>query len=285
MHAMKIKTLNLLIVILLAGSLAPLARPAQPAAARGLQPSDGQTTYYLPEMFLNYSSSSYGAVSGVIVDAISSQPVGGASVCVSQHCVTSNTQGAFYLANVPNSNPQTLTVNPNDFNYAFYSQQVQTTFSAPLYLVVSLSKNNLPPGWIRIVLSWSVKGDLDAHLWWLPVSQPIKHIYWNFRGDCTAYACLQNDSATFGPETLTVTSGLSGSLSFAVARNGDLEVTQFNALVQVYDSTGLIQSFPAPTTGIGSVWYVFDMAWDTTNPLNPYYAITPQNKLLNGLPH
>jgi hypothetical protein len=288
---MKKRTQYLLMIMFLAGSLAPLARPAQPASAGRLQLSNPPRWYYVPSLFLNYTSSQYGIVNGVIVDATnSSKPLAGASVCINLHCVTSNTQGTFYLSDVPVSDLQTLTVNPNDIAYASYSQQVQTAYNAPLYLVISLSPRIITPGWIRIILSWSVQGDLDAHLWWLPTLPPVRHVYYNFHGDCDAYACLQNDSIAFGPETLSVKPGLDGSLSFAVARNiypgeQNKEITGYHALVQVYDYSGLIGSFPAPTTGIGSVWYVFDLTWNTSNPLGPSYAITVQNKILNSLPH
>ena len=58
---------------------------------------------------------------------------------------------------------------------------------------VSLSKTNLTQGAIRIVLTWLVEGDLDAHLFMWDES---RHIYWHDRGDCANLtvdlACLEN---------------------------------------------------------------------------------------------
>jgi hypothetical protein len=275
---MKKRILSLLMFILLAGSLAPLTGQAQPVSAANVMQPTFSNLLYLPAAFSNFNTIAYGAVTGVIIDAITGEKQGNTHVCVvNLHCVDSNADGEFYISGVPNAGPQTLTVVPNGIYYQDFSRQIQTSPGPPLYLVISLSPADLAPGWVRIVLTWATKGDLDANLW-----VGSSRIYWGDRGSCDVNACLQNDSNTFGPETITVRAGLTATISFGVARNGDMEVTQFGALVQVYDYTGLINSFIAPSSGYGSWWYVFDMTWDS--PQN-HYSLTTRNQILNVPPH
>ncbi len=288
MHTLTHKKLNLLMFIVLAGSLA-FTGQARPAAAANLdrQPINiplagtANPSIYLPMLFNGYTFGMTGMVTGVVIDATTAALQAGANVCVvGVHCVLSQADGSFYLSDIPTSSPQALNVTPASKFYANYTQTIQTSSAAPLYLVISLSPANLPAGWMRIVLSWQVEGDLDANLW-----VGSTRIYYNNKGDCAVNACLQYDSKQFGPETMMVKRGLADTLSFAVARNGDLEITQYHALVQLYDTNGLVISFIAPTSGFGSWWYVFDLTWDTTsNPANPRYAITTRNEILSHPP-
>ena len=267
-----------MLFLTLAANLAFSGR-AQPVSGAALdEPPVDAVRNYLPVSFNNVTPSSYGLVSGVIIDAVTGVKQAGVSVCVlNVHCVLADLNGKFYLSNVPTTGLQTLTVTPDPGLYSFYSQLIQVSNSTPLYVVVSLSSTNLSQGWVRIVLTWGNEGDLDANLLF-----GSTRIYYGNKGDCSV-ACLQSDSNTYGPETITVSSGVTDLIKFAVARQGsEHEITYYNALVQVYDNTGLLESFSTPSSGIGSVWYVFDMAWNAgTN----HYDITKQDQLLNGLPH
>ncbi|MFZ1398250.1 MAG: hypothetical protein WAS33_15200, partial [Candidatus Promineifilaceae bacterium] len=83
---------------------------------------------------------------------------------------------------------------------------------------------------------------------------------------------------SFGPETITIPQRVDGTYSYAVYdydRTGQLPTSE--AVVRVYDDTGLIETFPVPTTGTGTWWHVFDIDGATG-------AITPVNTLLNSAP-
>ena len=124
---------------------------------------------------------------------------------------------------------------------------------------------SLPPGWVRIVLTWQRDGDLDAHLW---LYQGGTHVYYKSPGNCSNLeidlACLPADDIHYGPEVMLLKDAVVGTHAFAVVRNdiyGGMDITAYGAVVKVYDATGLIQTYNAPITGYGSWWYVFDMQW------------------------
>ena len=126
----------------------------------------------------------------------------------------------------------------------------------------------LVAGEMRLVLTWGVEPqDLDAHLW-LPSQTPY-HLSFSRKGSLTAcpFARLDVDeTAGFGPETVTLSQRFVGSYLFAVhqfSASGQLTASQ--AQVQVFNSSGLIGTFNVPTTGAGFWWRVLSIDGLTGN--------------------
>jgi len=79
------------------------------------------------------------------------------------------------------------------------------------------------------------------------------------RGDLIScpFALLDTDALFgFGPETITISQRFPGTYMYAVHRFSDDPPTLAGARVEVFDSTGLIATFTAPTEGTGEWWHV-----------------------------
>ena len=71
------------------------------------------------------------------------------------------------------------------------------------------------------------------------------------------FALLDTDALFgFGPETITISQRFPGRYMYAVHRFSDDPPTLAGARVEVFDSTGLIATFTAPTEGTGEWWHV-----------------------------
>jgi hypothetical protein len=237
---------------------------------------------FIPSVYKNFLAGPSGDLSGTVFDATSSDLLADAVVCLDAgaHCVNSLSDGSFAFNMVP-AGLHSLKV--TRVTYADYNQQINLLAGTKDYIPVALSPANLPPGWVRIVLTWQREGDLDAHYW---VSQSGREIYYDDKGDCTKLdldlACLQNDNKHFGPETVTVKDSLTGTNAFAVVRNvAGVDITEFGAVVNIYDSSGWRETYSAPTWGNGSWWYVFDMYWV---PSQSRYTFLPRNLLSYSKP-
>jgi hypothetical protein len=254
--------LRLAAILLLAAILPPSIFTSPTGHRASAAPSSG-VTIYLPNITRNYQKGVNGAIVGVVNDSTTGTALAGASVCVDgEQCIITLADGKFSYAFL-SAGDHTVTVTLTD--YADFSQVVAVHADIENYLPVSLSKTNLTQGAIRIVLTWLVESDMDAHLW---IWAHDKHIYYppDHRGNClnleVDLACLESDNLHFGPETITIRPGVTGTDSFAVERLGELEVTQYGAVVNIYDSNGLIQTIYSPTTGVGRWWHVFNLTWD-----------------------
>ncbi|HSO26898.1 MAG TPA: hypothetical protein VLS48_02430, partial [Anaerolineales bacterium] len=139
---------------------------------------------------------------------------------------------------------------------------------------------------MRIVLTWNatekwsvtpeVPNDLDANLW-VPADPLPVRIYWDAPYNCesTAFpsACLEFDVQNgYGPETILIQEQRLGVYHYAVFNYGAAlaadygipqvvpPIQQLDALVQVYDSKGLLQEFRVEeAVGAGWWWHVFDI--------------------------
>ena len=127
-------------------------------------------------------------------------------------------------------------------------------------------------GSLRIVLTWGdTPQDLDSHLVGPVSGESTFWVWWNNVGSCTAqpFACLDVDETEGrGPETITIAQRNPGRYvysvhNFSAGANNPLDrgLSQSNARVDVYGSTGLIQSFAVPAQS-GTLWTVFE--WDGT---------------------
>lgn len=135
-------------------------------------------------------------------------------------------------------------------------------------------------GQVRIVLTWgSSPSDLDAHLIGPNSDGSRFHIYYAFRGSCTAspFACLDVDvTSGRGPETVTISQSRTGAYRFYVnnysaALNGSAPSSttlgSSNARVDVYIGNALARTFGVPNNA-GSLWTVFELNGSTIVGIN-----------------
>ena len=143
-------------------------------------------------------------------------------------------------------------------------------------------------GDMRIILEWTDEpSDLDSHLWGPTVDGSNRfHIYYSnmsYDIDGVIYAYLDRDDVDYeGPETTTVYDmTANGVYSFYVhdftnSGNGSSTVmANSGAKVSVYMGEKLIAQYHIPTSGVGSIWHVFD--FDATTG-----TITAVNTFGNG---
>ncbi len=232
---------------------------------------------YLP-IILRRPALAPGTVTGRVVNAVNSQAISGAQVCVlsSNQCTTTNAQGNYTIANVA-AGSQTVRASASGFTTL--QQSVTVPAGGTVTLNFALSPI-LGQGEIRIVLTWgATPRDLDSHLW-LPPANPF-HIYYANKGSCTAfpYACLDVDDVTsYGPETVTIKQRFNGTYIYGVYNwSNDAAITSSGGRVQVYGASGLVAQYNVPTSGNGRWWYVFDLNGNTGQ-------ITPRNVIQSVQP-
>ena len=126
-------------------------------------------------------------------------------------------------------------------------------------------------GDMRIILTWGqYPSDLDSHLWGPTVDgEDMYHIYWrneSYDEDDEIMSFLDvDDISSYGPETTTVYDmTANGMYSFYVhdftnrSSTSSTAMANSGAKVQVYMGEELIAQYHVPTSGVGSVWHVFD---------------------------
>lgn len=131
----------------------------------------------------------------------------------------------------------------------------------------------------RIVLTWgATPSDLDAHLTGPDTAAglPRFHVYYSNPGDLAArpYAALDVDNtASFGPETITITQQFAGVYRFSVHDYTDSDLNPSSVLaasgarVQLYINGALSREFFVPNQA-GTLWTVFELNGSTITPIN-----------------
>lgn len=120
----------------------------------------------------------------------------------------------------------------------------------------------------QVVLDWGQEPrDLDTHLYTPSIEGASYHVYYANSGSETSapYAKLQNDdTSSFGPETLNLTKSFSGTYTYAVHKYaGSGEITDSGATVKLTLNSGETQTWSIPKTGSGDWWTVFRLDGDT----------------------
>lgn len=139
----------------------------------------------------------------------------------------------------------------------------------------------------RIILTWkSTPSDLDAHFTGPTSTGSRFHIYFRNKTQSGASSNLDvDDTSSYGPETVTITSLVTGTYRYSVhnysnqSTSGGSGIASSPAKVEIYNHSGLIQSFIAPTfTGNGNTWRVFELVASggnfVINPINTYVMAT-----------
>jgi PKD repeat protein len=229
-------------------------------------------------------------LTGQVSDAINGNPIAGAIVTIAGLSATTNASGNYTIENIPaaaltadftanvTQGPAPLTVNFTDLSnasahtvvcskegYATYtnSQVMYIPEGQTLTLNISLSPQ-LSGDEIRFVLNWGAEPrDLDSHLFTPEIEGQTWEVWYSFQGSATSapYAALDNDVTTgYGPETMTIYQRFEGTYKFFVYNySGSPDIITSNAVVQIYNQTGLIHTVQIPTSGTGRYWYVADV--------------------------
>ena len=211
---------------------------------------------------LTFSVSSGGSISGTVTNATNGQLLPGATVKALQNdyvltSATSDANGSYTIPELPGG-AYTLEAQASGFLRSSL-ENVQVTAGENTVVNFSLSPL-LAQGELRLVLIWGERpSDLDSHLW-LPMETPY-HVYYSRRGnlDTCPYAALDvDDTSSYGPETITIKERfLEGTYVYAIHNySGSPDLTESEAQVQAFDSTGLIATFDVPTEGEGTFWNV-----------------------------
>jgi PKD repeat protein/uncharacterized protein YfaP (DUF2135 family) len=230
-----------------------------------------------------------GTLTGMVTDAINGNPVEGALVSVGGLTDLTDASGNYLIENIPagilssnfnasrtiglaplsvqffdQSTENSNTVTCSKTGYSSYSNnQVIVPQGGSLTLNISLSPA-LTSGQMRFVLNWGqTPGDLDSHLRTPPIEAVSYHIWYEDQGDATnpPYATLDYDvTSGYGPETITIYEKYTGVYQYYIHNYDETpDITTSQAVVQIYNDNGLLQTLQVPTSGTGLYWYVCDI--------------------------
>ncbi|MDA3944038.1 MAG: PKD domain-containing protein [Bacteroidetes bacterium] len=234
-----------------------------------------------------------GTLTGMVTDAFNGEPIEGAIVSVAGLSTSTDASGNYLIENIPTgmlyaefvanitSGEAPLSVNFSDLSsdgantvscsktgYTTYiNNQVAIPDGGSLTLNISLS-TTLAEGQMRFVINWGPDpSDLDSHLKTPEIEGNNYHVYYSDPGSATAapYAALDYDiTSGYGPETITIYDFFSGTYYYYIYKySGNGEITSSQAVVQIYNDAGILQTLQAPTTGTGRYWYVCDVNGST----------------------
>ncbi len=136
-------------------------------------------------------------------------------------------------------------------------------------------------GSFRVILIWGESPyDLDSHLTGPDGLGSRFHVYYSTDYNTDYSVDLDvDDTYSYGPETITIHSFKNGIYTYSVHNYSDQTETggqgifSSPAIVEIYDASGLVESFIAPAfSGIGNTWRVFNI-----NVSGSSVAIEPVN--------
>lgn len=139
-------------------------------------------------------------------------------------------------------------------------------------------------GETRIVLTWGASPtDLDSYLTGPTTSGSFSLNYTNQSVNDGTVANLDNDdTSSYGPETITITTQISGVYRYYVhdfsnaATNPSTALSNSSAQVKVYQSSGLVATYNIASNQGGTLWSVFELDGTTLTTVNTLsYDSTP----------
>lgn len=247
-----------------------------------------------------------GTLTGKVTDAINGNPIQNALVSIAGLTDLTDANGNYAITGIPagalnaefNATPTsgtaplavqftdlstegTQSVTCSATGYTTYTNnQVVIPAGGSLELQISLSPT-LAAGQYRVVLTWGEQPlDIDSHLKTPVIEGMAYHIYYEYFGSVSAppYAQLDiDDTESFGPETVTIYQLKPGEYHYYVHNYSQTPaITTSNAVVQVYNENGLMQTFNVPTAGEGLYWDVFKLSGSG--------VITPVNQIVTAEP-
>ena len=225
-------------------------------------------------------------LTGTVTNALDGMPIEGALVEVAGLSDLTDAQGNYTIEGVPEgsltanftgtptSGESPLTVQFSDLStgntqlvicsatdfITYNNSQVIIPPDGTVTLDISLSPV-ITGDEMRFIVNWGANPrDLDSHLRTPEIEGTSYHIYYSSQGSATSapYAALDHDvTQGYGPETMTIYDFFTGIYHYYIYKfAGEGEITTSGAVVQVYNSNGLIQTLQAPTTGEGRYWYI-----------------------------
>ena len=225
-----------------------------------------------------------GTVAGTVKDSLTGNGLAGVTVNLRAGfntqtgavVVTGTTNGAgqYSIANVP-TGYYTAELSRTGYITAFISiyslgGQVSGNQNASISPV-------LAAGETRIVLTWgAAPADLDSHLTGPKTSGGRFHIYYNSTtiNDGTVAGLDADDTGSYGPETVTLSTQIAGVYRFSVYdytnRNSlaSTALSNSGAQVKVYQASGLVATYNIPSNVGGTLWAVFELSGNTLTVLN-----------------
>jgi len=224
------------------------------------------------------------ALEVVVTNALTGEPISGATVTVAEHSGTTGSNGKVTLDGLPGDSVQ---VSVSASGYLPQTTSVALTCGHLTSIGISLLPSGdvrAARGDIRIILTWGEEPeDLDSHLTGPMANNPNErfHVYYDNDNNCGANPCDPNipawldvdDTDSFGPETITITKVdggfVPGRYRYSVHHySGELNIPQSQATVKIFIGDRLVKTYtpPAPAPGqvVGEdwVWTVCDIMID-----------------------
>lgn len=228
-------------------------------------------------------------LTGMVSDAFNGDPVAGATVEIAGLSTTTDSEGNYTITNIPagtlnadfnadvtqgdaplsvnfsdqsSEGAQTVTCSKTGY-ITYINNQVIIEPGQTLNLNISLSQTLLE-GSMRFVLNWGASPlDIDSHLNTPSIEGQTYHIYYGSQGSATSapYAALDHDvTSGYGPETMTIYQMFEGTYQYYIYNySGSPEITTSQAVLQIYNDNGLMQTLQIPTTGTGLYWNVCEI--------------------------
>ena len=202
-----------------------------------------------------------GTIEGTVRDATDFSGIGGVTVAVegTENTTTSASDGSFTIS-AP-SGTQTVTFSLEGYSFPEITVDVTAGQTVELNEGRTVASPNVGSGDVRIVLTWGVTpSDLDSHL----LTPSGEEVYWVNTDPPEAGANLDtDDTSSYGPETITITDPQQGTYQYWVYQYSSTgSLTSSEAVVELYDSTGLFQTYTVPTSGSGRYWHVVTMQYN-----------------------
>lgn len=234
-------------------------------------------TTYLSETKLIPNDSNHSKVGGVVLNAITSEPVKGVTIkFLDNHGVTS---GEY----VKDLNGTVIEISSDDrgcyyteklipgYYTAEISKDGYVTEYADIFAYTNTTTQNvsisptMPEGQYRIVLTWGAEPrDLDSHLY-ATVSETQYHVYFSnknaYKDGVNIINLDVDDTSGYGPETTTIITADSGIYRFYIHKySGSGSIATSNAQVKLYKGNNLLGIFNSPVDqGNGIYWNVFSI--------------------------
>jgi hypothetical protein len=216
-----------------------------------------------------------GTVCGTVISFTTGEGITGVTITVSEHAfftTTTDSNGDFTF-DVPSGN-QTLVF--TKAGYAFSDLTVSVIEGEAIHMESNsiYGQPVLSSGQYRIVLTWGAEPpDLDSHL----ITPRGEEVYFGNKETDAGDANLDvDDTTSYGPETITISAPQNGTYAYFVYNWSQRpSLTASGAMVRIYDSGGLLQTYNVPSAGNGLYWNVFTLNGSTISDINTIVAIDP----------
>jgi hypothetical protein len=232
-----------------------------------------------------------GSLSGYVIDSQTGYGLDNVKVSITKDMTlttgddankttTTTADGSYYLDNIVVGTYRLIIEADGYFSRIVSDIEIiEGTNTAEQQIIVETPES----GSFRIILIWGESPyDLDSHLTGPDGSGGRFHVY--FGNDYNENQTVDldvDDTYSYGPETITIYSFLTGTYRYSVHNYSDQSsaggagIYNSPARVEVYDVTGLLESFNAPACSLSAnTWRVFEIVASgsstTINPINEY---------------